>query len=224
MNDKKFYITTAIAYASRKPHIGNTYEVIMTDAVARFKRMLGYDVYFLTGTDEHGEKIELLANDAGITPQQYVDNVSSEIKGLWDLMNTTYDQFIRTTKPSHVAAVQHMFKKFYDQGDIYKSYYEGWYCTPCESFFTATQVVDGKCPDCGREVAQAKEEAYFFKMSKYADRLIKHIEDNPEFIEPESRKKEMVNNFLKAGLQDLCVSRTSFKWGIPVDFDPKHVV
>ena len=221
---EKFYLTTAIAYASRKPHFGNTYEVIMADAVARYKRLRGFDVFFCTGTDEHGQKIENLANEAGITPQKYVDNVAGEIKGIWDLMGVEYDHFIRTTDDYHESAVTKIFKKFYEQGDIYKSYYEGWYCTPCESFFTATQVVDGKCPDCGREVAQAKEEAYFFKMSKYADRLIKHIEDNPGFIEPESRKKEMVNNFLKAGLQDLCVSRTSFKWGIPVDFDPKHVV
>ena len=225
MNNKKFYITTAIAYASRKPHIGNTYEVIMTDAVARFKRMLGYDVYFLTGTDEHGEKIELLANDAGITPQQYVDNVAGEIKGLWDLMNTTYDQFIRTTKPSHVAAVQHMFKKFYDQGDIYKSEYEGWYCVPCESFFTDTQAKEGGiCPDCGAQMTKKKEEAYYFRMSAYQDRLLDYIESHPDFIEPESRKKEMINNFIKPGLQDLCVSRTSFTWGIPVTFDEKHVV
>ena len=221
---QKFYLTTAIAYASRKPHFGNTYEIIMTDAFARFQKRMGKDVFMCTGTDEHGQKIENLAIEAGITPKQYVDKIAAEIKGIWDLMGVEYDHFIRTTDDYHEKVVTKIFKKFYDQGDIYKSYYEGWYCTPCESFFTATQVVDGKCPDCGREVAQAKEEAYFFKMSKYADRLIKHIEDNPEFIEPESRKKEMVNNFLKAGLQDLCVSRTSFKWGIPVDFDPKHVV
>ena len=221
---EKFYLTTAIAYASRKPHFGNTYEIIMTDAFARFQRRMGKDVFMCTGTDEHGQKIENLAIEAGITPKAYVDNIAKEIKGIWDLMGVQYDHFIRTTDDYHEAVVAKIFKKFYEQGDIYKSHYEGWYCTPCESFFTATQVVDGKCPDCGREVAQAKEEAYFFKMSKYADRLIKHIEDNPEFIEPESRKKEMVNNFLKAGLQDLCVSRTSFKWGIPVDFDPKHVV
>ena len=221
---QKFYLTTAIAYASRKPHFGNTYEIIMTDAFARFQKRMGKDVFMCTGTDEHGQKIENLAIEAGITPKQYVDNIAAEIKGIWDLMGVEYDHFIRTTDDYHEKVVTKIFKKFYDQGDIYKSHYEGWYCTPCESFFTATQVVDGKCPDCGREVAQAKEEAYFFKMSKYADRLIKHIEDNPEFIEPESRKKEMVNNFLKAGLQDLCVSRTSFKWGIPVDFDPKHVV
>ena len=221
---EKFYLTTAIAYASRKPHFGNTYEIIMTDAFARFQKRMGKDVFMCTGTDEHGQKIENLAIEAGITPKEYVDKIAAEIKGIWDLMGVEYDHFIRTTDDYHEKVVTKIFKKFYDQGDIYKSYYEGWYCTPCESFFTATQVVDGKCPDCGREVAQAKEEAYFFKMSKYADRLIKHIEDNPEFIEPESRKKEMVNNFLKAGLQDLCVSRTSFKWGIPVDFDPKHVV
>ena len=221
---EKFYLTTAIAYASRKPHFGNTYEIIMTDAFARFQRRMGKDVFLCTGTDEHGQKIENLAIEAGITPKQYVDNVAAEIKGIWDLMDVKYDHFIRTTDEYHERVVAKIFKKFYDKGDIYKSFYEGWYCTPCESFFTATQVVDGKCPDCGRDVAQAREEAYFFKMSKYADRLIKHIEDNPEFIEPESRKKEMVNNFLKAGLQDLCVSRTSFKWGIPVDFDDKHVV
>ncbi len=221
---EKFYITTAIAYASRKPHFGNTYEIIMADAFARFQRRMGKDVFLCTGTDEHGQKIENLAAEAGITPQQYVDGVSAQIRGIWDLMNVKYDHFIRTTDDYHTATVRKIFKKFYDKGDIYKGFYEGWYCTPCESFFTETQVVDGKCPDCGREVSQAREEAYFFKMSKYADRLIKHIEDNPDFIEPESRKKEMVNNFLKAGLQDLCVSRTSFKWGIPVDFDEKHVV
>ena len=220
---EKFYLTTAIAYASRKPHIGNTYEIIMADAFARFQKSMGKDVFLCTGTDEHGQKIENLATEAGITPKQYVDNVAGEIRNLWDLMGVEYDHFIRTTDDYHERAVEKIFKKFYDQGDIYKGYYEGWYCTPCESFFTATQVVDGKCPDCGRQVSQAREEAYFFKMSNYADRLIKHIEDNPEFIEPESRKKEMVNNFLKAGLQDLCVSRTSFKWGIPVTFDPKHV-
>ena len=221
---EKFYLTTAIAYASRKPHFGNTYEIIMTDAFARFQKRMGKDVFMCTGTDEHGQKIENLAIEAGITPKAYVDKIAGEIKGIWDLMGVEYDHFIRTTDDYHEKVVAKIFKKFYEQGDIYKSYYEGWYCTPCESFFTATQAADGKCPDCGREVSQAKEEAYFFKMSKYADRLIKHIEDNPEFIEPESRKKEMVNNFLKAGLQDLCVSRTSFKWGIPVDFDPKHVV
>ena len=220
---EKFYLTTAIAYASRKPHIGNTYEIIMADAFARFQKSMGKDVFLCTGTDEHGQNIENLATEAGITPKQYVDNVAGEIRDLWDLMGVEYDHFIRTTDDYHERAVEKIFKKFYDQGDIYKGYYEGWYCTPCESFFTATQVVDGKCPDCGRQVSQAREEAYFFKMSNYADRLIKHIEDNPEFIEPESRKKEMINNFLKAGLQDLCVSRTSFKWGVPVTFDPKHV-
>ena len=221
---EKFYITTAIAYASRKPHFGNTYEIIMADAFARFQRSLGKDVFLCTGTDEHGQKIENLANEAGMTPKAYVDKVAGEIRGIWDLMGASYDHFIRTTDDYHVEVVKKIFKKFYEAGDIYKGFYEGWYCTPCESFFTSTQVVDGKCPDCGRPVAQAREEAYFFKMSKYVDRLIKHIEDNPGFIEPESRKKEMVNNFLKAGLQDLCVSRTSFKWGIPVDFDAKHVV
>ena len=221
---ENFYITTAIAYASRKPHFGNTYEVIMTDAIARYKRERGYNVWFCTGTDEHGQKIENLALEAGITPKAYVDKVAGEIKDIWDKMNTSYDYFIRTTDDYHEAVVSKMFKKFYDNGDIYKGHYEGWYCTPCESFFTQTQAVDGKCPDCGRPVQQAKEEAYFFKMTKYVDRLMKHIEDNPEFIQPESRKKEMVNNFLKAGLQDLCVSRTSFKWGIPVDFDDKHVI
>ena len=221
---EKFYLTTAIAYASRKPHFGNTYEIIMSDAFARFQRSMGRDVFFCTGTDEHGQKIETLANEAGVSPQQYVDGVAGEIKKIWDLMGTSYDHFIRTTDTYHTDAVKKIFKKFYDKGDIYKGFYEGWYCTPCESFFTATQAADGKCPDCGREVSQAREEAYFFRMSKYADRLMKHIEDHPEFIEPESRKKEMVNNFLKAGLQDLCVSRTSFKWGIPVDFDDKHVV
>ena len=221
---EKFYLTTAIAYASRKPHFGNTYEIIMADAFARFQRRMGKDVFLCTGTDEHGQKIENLAAEASLTPKAYVDRVAGEIKGIWDLMNTSYDYFIRTTDDYHESAVKKIFKKFYDKGDIYKGYYEGWYCTPCESFFTETQVVGGMCPDCGRPVSQAREEAYFFKMSKYADRLIKHIEDNPGFIEPESRKKEMINNFLKAGLQDLCVSRTSFKWGIPVDFDPKHVV
>lgn len=224
MKDKgKFYITTAIAYSSRKPHFGNTYEVIMTDALARFKRQVGYDVFFLTGTDEHGQKIENYANEAGISPQDYVDNVSAEIRRIWDLMGASYDKFIRTTDDYHVRSVQHIFKKLYDKGDIYKGYYEGWYCSPCESFFTETQVVDGKCPDCGAPVSRAQEEAYFFKMSNYTDRLMQYIEDHPEFIEPEARKKEMVNNFLKAGLQDLCVSRTSFKWGIPITFDEKHV-
>ncbi len=220
----KFYITTAIAYASRKPHFGNTYEAIMTDAVARYKKARGYDVFFCTGTDEHGQKIENLALEAGITPKQYVDGVAGEIRELWDKMNVDYDHFIRTTDDYHEATVSKIFKRFYEQGDIYKSTYEGWYCTPCESFFTETQAEGGKCPDCGRPVERASEEAYFFKMSKYADRLMKHIEDTPSFIQPESRKKEMVNNFLKAGLQDLCVSRTSFKWGIPVDFDSKHVI
>ena len=221
---EKFYITTAIAYASRKPHIGNTYEVIMTDAVARFKKMMGYDVFFLTGTDEHGEKIEDYARDAGITPQKYVDNVSGEIKKLWDLMNCKYDHFIRTTDEQHVRTVQHIFKKFYDQGDIYKNEYEGWYCVPCESFYTETQAVGGKCPDCGAPMEKKKEEAYFFRMSAYQDRLLDYIESHPGFIEPEARKKEMINNFIKPGLQDLCVSRTSFTWGIPVTFDDKHVV
>ncbi len=221
---EKFYLTTAIAYASRKPHFGNTYEVIMSDAVARYQRACGKDVYFCTGTDEHGQKIENLAKEGGITPKAYVDGVAGEIRGIWDLMNASYDYFIRTTDENHETAVQKIFRKFYEQGDIYKSEYEGWYCTPCESFFTETQAADGKCPDCGRELTRAHEEAYFFKMSKYADRLMKHIEDHPEFIQPELRKKEMVNNFLKAGLQDLCVSRTSFTWGIPVDFDKRHVV
>ena len=220
----KFYITTAIAYASRKPHFGNTYEAIMTDAVARYKKARGYDVFFCTGTDEHGQKIENLALEAGITPKQYVEGVAGEIRELWDKMNVDYDHFIRTTDDYHESAVSKIFKRFYEQGDIYKSTYEGWYCTPCESFFTETQAEGGKCPDCGRPVEKASEEAYFFKMSKYADRLMKHIEETPSFIQPESRKKEMVNNFLKAGLQDLCVSRTSFKWGIPVDFDSKHVI
>ena len=224
-NREKFYITTAIAYASRKPHFGNTYEVIATDAIARYKRARGYDVFFCTGTDEHGQKIENLANEAGITPKAYVDGVADEIKGVWNKMNSSHDYFIRTTDDYHEAAVQKIFTKFYNQGDIYKSTYEGWYCTPCESFFTDTQAEGGKCPDCGREVQRASEEAYFFKMSKYVDRLMAHIDANPEFIQPESRKKEMVNNFLKVegGLQDLCVSRTSFTWGIPVEFDPKHV-
>ena len=224
MNKEKFYITTAIPYASQKPHFGNTYEVIMTDAIARYKRAMGYDVYFCTGTDEHGQKIENCANDAGITPQQYAGGVYSKIRGIWDLMNTTYDRFIRTTDADHMESVQHIFNKLYEQGDIYKSEYEGWYCTPCESFFTETQVVDGKCPDCGRPVERAKEEAYFLRLTKYADKLIEYINQNPELIEPESRRKEMMNNFLLAGLQDLCVSRTSFKWGVPVTFDDKHVI
>ncbi len=224
MNDKgRFYITTAIAYASRKPHFGNTYEVIMTDALARFKRQVGYDVFFLTGTDEHGQKIENYAKEAGVSPQAYVDNVAAEIRRIWDLMGSSYDKFIRTTDDYHVRSVQNIFKKLYDKGDIYKGHYEGWYCTPCESFFTETQVTDCKCPDCGAAVTKAKEEAYFFKMSNYADKLIQYIEEHPEFIEPESRKKEMVNNFLKAGLQDLCVSRSSFTWGVPITFDEKHV-
>ena len=224
MADKKpYYITTAIAYTSGKPHIGNTYEIILADAIARYKRSQGYDVFFQTGTDEHGQKIELKAEEAGVTPKEFVDNVSGEIKKIWDLMDTSYDKFIRTTDEDHENQVQKIFKKLYDQGDIYKGHYEGMYCTPCESFFTESQLVDGKCPDCGREVQPAKEEAYFFKMSKYADRLIEHINTHPEFIQPVSRKNEMMNNFLLPGLQDLCVSRTSFKWGIPVDFDPKHV-
>ena len=224
MADKKpYYITTAIAYTSGKPHIGNTYEIILADAIARYKRSQGYDVFFQTGTDEHGQKSELKAEEAGVTPKEFVDNVSGEIKKIWDLMDTSYDKFIRTTDEDHEKQVQKIFKKLYDQGDIYKGHYEGMYCTPCESFFTESQLVDGKCPDCGREVQPAKEEAYFFKMSKYADRLIEHINTHPEFIQPVSRKNEMMNNFLLPGLQDLCVSRTSFKWGIPVDFDPKHV-
>ncbi len=224
MCKKPYYITTAIAYTSGKPHIGNTYEIVLADAIARYKRAQGYDVRFQTGTDEHGQKIEDKANAAGITPKEFVDNVAGEIKRIWDLMDTSYDKFIRTTDEYHEKQVQKIFKKLYDQGDIYKGYYEGMYCKPCESFFTASQLVDGKCPDCGAEVQSAKEEAYFFKMSKYTDRLIKHIEEHPEFIQPVSRKNEMMNNFLKPGLQDLCVSRTSFKWGIPVDFDDKHVV
>ncbi len=224
MQKKKFYITTAIAYTSAKPHIGNTYEIILTDAIARFRRYIGDDVFFLTGTDEHGQKIQEKAEAAGISPKEYVDNIAGQIKDIADMLNVSYDKFIRTTDDYHVAAVQKIFKKLYDQGDIYKSEYEGWYCTPCESFWTETQLKDGKCPDCGREVHKTKEEAYFFKMSKYQDRLMKYIDENPDFIQPESRKKEMVNNFLKPGLQDLCVSRTSFSWGIPVDFDPKHVI
>ncbi len=224
MCKKKYYITTAIAYTSRKPHIGNSYEIVMTDAIARYKRMQGYDVFFLTGTDEHGQKIEEYAKKSGVTPKEYVDKVAGEIKETCDLLNTTYDHFIRTTDDYHEKAVQKIFKKLYDQGDIYKGCYEGMYCTPCESFWTESQLVDGKCPDCGREVKKAKEEAYFFRMSKYQKQLEKYIEDNPDFIFPEQRKNEMVNNFIKPGLQDLCVSRTSFKWGIPVDFDPDHVV
>ena len=225
MADKpKYYITTAIAYTSGKPHIGNTYEIVLADAIARYKRSQGYDVFFQTGTDEHGQKIELKAEEAGVTPKEFVDNVSGEIKRIWDLMNTSYDKFIRTTDDYHEKEVQKIFKKLYDQGDIYKGHYEGMYCTPCESFFTESQLVDGKCPDCGRPVQPAKEEAYFFKMSKYAESLIEYINPHPEFIQPVARKNEMMNNFLLPGLQDLCVSRTSFKWGIPVDFDPKHVV
>ena len=224
MDKKKYYITTAIAYTSGKPHIGNTYEAVLADSIARFKRQQGYDVFFQTGTDEHGQKIELKAAEAGVTCKEFVDSVAGEIKNIWDLMNTSYDKFIRTTDEEHEKQVQKIFKKLYDQGDIYKGYYEGMYCTPCESFFTESQLVDGKCPDCGRPVTPAKEEAYFFRMSKYAQRLIDHINEHPEFIQPVSRKNEMMNNFLLPGLQDLCVSRTSFKWGIPVDFDPKHVV
>ncbi len=224
MEKKKFYMTTAIAYASGKPHIGNTYEIVLADSIARFKRAQGYDVFFQTGTDEHGQKIELKAQEAGVTPKEFVDKAAGEIKRIWDLMNTSYDKFIRTTDDYHEKVVQKIFKKLYDQGDIYKGYYEGLYCTPCESFFTESQLVDGKCPDCGRPVTPAREEAYFFRMSKYADRLIEHINSHPEFIQPVSRKNEMMNNFLLPGLQDLCVSRTSFSWGIPVDFDPKHVI
>lgn len=221
---EKYYISTAIAYTSAKPHIGNTYEVVLADAIARYKRLKGFDVYFQTGTDEHGEKIELKAKEKGIEPQEYVDDIAKQIKEIWNIMNTSYDRFIRTTDRHHEKIVQKIFKKLYDQGDIYKGTYEGLYCTPCESFFTESQLVDGKCPDCGREVHPASEEAYFFRLSKYQDRLMKYIEEHPEFIQPESRKNEMINNFLKPGLQDLCVSRTSFEWGIPVDFDPKHVV
>ncbi len=224
MDRKKYYITTAIAYTSGKPHIGNTYEAVLADSIARFKRQQGYDVFFQTGTDEHGQKIEMKAEEAGVTCKEFVDQVSGEIKNIWDMMNTSYDKFIRTTDDYHEKQVQKIFKKLYDQGDIYKGHYEGMYCTPCESFFTESQLVDGKCPDCGRPVTPAKEEAYFFKMSKYAQRLIDHINEHPEFIQPVSRKNEMMNNFLLPGLQDLCVSRTSFKWGIPGDFDPKHVV
>ncbi len=224
MAKKPYYITTAIAYTSGKPHIGNTYEIVLADSIARYKRFVGYDVRFQTGTDEHGQKIELKAEEAGVTPKEFVDQTAGEIKRIWDLMNTSYDKFIRTTDEDHEKQVQKIFKKLYDQGDIYKGEYEGMYCTPCESFFTESQLVDGKCPDCGREVQPAKEEAYFFKMSKYQDKLIDYINTHPEFIQPESRKNEMMNNFLLPGLQDLCVSRTSFKWGIPVDFDPKHVI
>ena len=224
MSEKKpYYISTAIAYTSAKPHIGNTYEIVLADAIARYKRQAGYDVYFQTGTDEHGQKIQQKAEAAGITPQEYVDKVSTQIKGIWDLMNATYDRFVRTTDPEHKSKVQKIFARMYEKGDIYKGKYVGKYCTPCESFWTDSQLVDGKCPDCGRECVDAEEEAYFFKMSKYADRLLQHIQDNPKFIQPESRKNEMINNFLKPGLQDLCVSRTSFTWGIPVEFDPGHV-
>ena len=225
MSEKKtYYLTTAIAYTSGKPHIGNTYEIVLADSIVRFKRMQGYDVRFQTGTDEHGQKIELKAGEVGITPKEFVDNVSGQIKDIWDLMNTSYDKFIRTTDDYHEKQVQKIFKKLYDQGDIYKGEYEGMYCTPCESFFTSSQLVDGKCPDCGRQCEPAKEEAYFLKLSNYSDRLIKHINEHPEFIQPESRKNEMMNNFLLPGLQDLCVSRSSFKWGIPVSFDDKHIV
>lgn len=222
--NKKYYISTAIAYTSGKPHIGNTYEIVLADSVARFKRMQGYDVYFQTGTDEHGEKIQQKAKEAGITPQQYVDNVAGQIKSIWDIMNTTYDRFVRTTDKAHEEKIQKIFNKLYNQGDIYKGSYEGMYCTPCESFFTESQLVDGKCPDCGRDVHKAKEEAYFFKLSKYADRLEKYINEHPDFIQPPARKNEMINNFIKPGLSDLCVTRSSFNWGIPLTFDPKHVV
>ncbi len=223
-NKKTYYLTTAIAYTSGKPHIGNLYEIVLADAAARFKRKEGYDVVFQTGTDEHGQKIQEKAEQAGVTPQQFVDDMAAEVRRNWDALNTSYDRFVRTTDPMHEKKVQQIFKKLYDQGDIYKGNYEGWYCNPCESFFTESQLVDGKCPDCGAEVKKASEEAYFFRMSKYADRLTNYIEEHPEFIQPESRKNEMVNNFLKPGLQDLCVSRTSFSWGVPVDFDPGHVV
>ncbi len=224
MNKNKFYITTAIAYASSKPHIGNAYDIVLADMIARYKRLQGYDVFFMTGSDEHGQKIEEKAKEAGITPKEYVDKAAAQIKAVWDSMNTTYDKFIRTTDADHEAAVSAIFKKLYEQGDIYKSEYEGKYCVPCESFFTPSQLVDGKCPDCGREVSDAREEAYFLKLGKYQDRLMKHIEEHPEFIQPESRKNEMINNFLKPGLTDLCVSRSSFKWGVPVDFDDRHVI
>ena len=224
MENKKYYISTAIAYTSGKPHIGNTYEIVLADAIARYKRMKGFDVYFQTGTDEHGEKIELKAKDKGIAPQQYVDEVASEIKRIWDIMNTSYDRFVRTSNPNHKKVVQKIFNKMYEKGDIYKGEYSGSYCTPCESFWTESQLIDGKCPDCGREVEEKKEEAYFFKLSKYQDKLVEYIESHPEFIQPESRKNEMRNNFIKPGLQDLCVSRTSFDWGIKVESDPKHVV
>ena len=224
MEKRKYYITTAITYTSGKPHIGNSYEIVLADSIARFKRKQGYDVYFQTGTDEHGQKIEIKAKEAGVTPKEFVDQVASQVQGIWDLMDTSYDKFIRTTDNAHKEQVQKIFKKLYDQGDIYKGSYEGLYCTPCESFWTESQLVEGKCPDCQREVKPAKEEAYFFKMSKYADRLIEHIHAHPEFIQPVSRKNEMMNNFLLPGLQDLCVSRSSFQWGIPVDFDSKHII
>lgn len=224
MEKEKYYISTAIAYTSGKPHIGNTYEIVLADAIARYKRQKGFDVYFQTGTDEHGEKIEQKAKDQSIEPKEFVDKVAKEIKDIWDIMNTSYDRFVRTTDPNHEKVVQKIFKKMFDKGDIYLGEYEGWYCTPCESFWTETQAQGGICPDCGRPINKAKEEAYFFKLSKYQDRLIKYIEEHPDFIQPESRKNEMINNFLKPGLQDLCVSRTTFSWGIPVDFDPKHVV
>ena len=221
---EKFYLSTAIAYTSGKPHIGNTYEIVLSDAIARFKRLQGYDVYFQTGTDEHGEKIEIKARDAGVSPKEFVDDVSSQIKDIWDIMNTSYDKFVRTTDENHERVVQHIFKYMYDKGDIYKGEYSGLYCTPCESFWTESQLVDGKCPDCGRDVEKKCEEAYFFRLSKYQDQLEKYINEHPDFIQPVARKNEMINNFIKPGLQDLCVSRTSFSWGIPVDFDPKHVV
>ncbi|MBR4954722.1 MAG: methionine--tRNA ligase, partial [Clostridia bacterium] len=224
MNKGPFFLTTAIAYASGKPHIGNTYEIVLADAICRFKKLCGYDVLFQTGTDEHGQKIQDKAKDAGMEPQQFVDASSAEIKRIWDIMNTSYDKFVRTTHPDHKKQVQKIFKKLYDQGDIYKGYYEGMYCAPCESFWTESQLVDGKCPDCGREVKSAREEAYFFKLSKYAPMLEKYIEDHPEFIQPESRKNEMLNNFIRPGLQDLCVSRSSFTWGVPVEFAPGHVI
>ncbi len=221
---EKYYISTAIAYTSGKPHIGNTYEIVLADAIARYKRQKGFDVYFQTGTDEHGEKIEIKAREQGVTPQEYVDKIAAEIKRIWDIMNTSYDRFVRTTDPDHEKKVQKIFKKMYDKGDIYLGKYEGLYCTPCESFFTESQLIDGKCPDCGREVHYASEEAYFFKLSKYQDKLVEYYNSHPDFIKPDSRKNEMINNFIKPGLQDLCISRTSFKWGIPVDFDPKHVI
>ena len=224
MDKEKYYISTAIAYTSGKPHIGNTYEIVLGDAIARYKRLLGYDVYFQTGTDEHGIKIQEKAEAKGVTPQEFVDDVAEEIKKIWDLMDTSYDKFVRTTDKEHEKKVQQIFKKLYDKGDIYKGKYEGWYCVPCESFFTDSQLQEGKCPDCGREVKKESEEAYFFKLSKYQDRLMDYINEHPEFIQPESRKNEMIQNFLKVGLQDLCVSRTTFSWGVPVDFDPKHVV